>query len=179
MEPREAGINKWNRRRDAVGVVYVPVGLAGCKGVIRFTVVEQDVRPLLPVGIMRTLQASLDLNDDGDKVIFRQFGGESSLRTLQRGHTVIRADQFDPDGWQLPEFTELCQNNDEGRATNNMSSLMRTRDPDAVADHGKKQHRTATGLPDLIRPIFPRPHLGSRVVHKCTVLFQTMSGMCR
>ena len=35
---------------------------------------------LLPVVIMRTLQASLDLNDDGDKVIFRQFGGESSLR---------------------------------------------------------------------------------------------------
>ena len=69
-----------------------------------------------PVGIMRTLQAGLDLNDDGDKVIFRQFG-ESSLRTLQSGHTVTRADQFDPDGWQLPEITDLCQNNDEGRAT--------------------------------------------------------------
>ena len=26
-----------------IGVVYVPVGLAGCHGVIRFTVVEQDV----------------------------------------------------------------------------------------------------------------------------------------
>ena len=57
------------------GVVYVPVGLAGCKGIIRFTVVEQDVPPLLPVEIMRTLQASLDLSDEGDKVIFRQFGG--------------------------------------------------------------------------------------------------------
>ena len=63
---------------------------------------------------MRTLQASLDLKDDGDKVIFRQFGGESTLRTLQCVHTVIRADQFDTDGWQLPEITELCQNNDEG-----------------------------------------------------------------
>ena len=39
-----------------IGVVCVPVGLAGCNGVIRFTVVEQDVPPLLPVGIMRTLQ---------------------------------------------------------------------------------------------------------------------------
>ena len=37
-----------------IGVVYVPVGLAGCNGIIRFTVVEQDVPPLLPVGIMRT-----------------------------------------------------------------------------------------------------------------------------
>ena len=58
-----------------IGVVYVPVGLAGCNGIIRSTVVEQDVPPLLPVGIMWTLQAGLDLTDDGDKVIFRQFGG--------------------------------------------------------------------------------------------------------
>ena len=106
-----------------IGVMYVPVGLAGCNGVIRFTVVEQDVLPLLPVGIMRTLQASLDLTDDGDKVIFRQFGGESSLRTLQSGHTVIRADQFDPDGWQLPGISELCQNNDQGVARNYMSAM--------------------------------------------------------
>ena len=40
-------------------VVYVPVGLAGCNGIIRFTVVEQDVPLRQPVGIMRTLQASL------------------------------------------------------------------------------------------------------------------------
>ena len=106
-----------------IGVVYVPVGLAGCNGIIRFTVVEQDVPPLLPVGIMRTLQASPDLTDDGDKVIFRQFGGESSLHTLQSGHTVIGADQFDSDGWQLPEITELCQDNDEGCATYHMSVI--------------------------------------------------------
>ena len=60
-----------------IGVVYVPVGLAGCNGVIRFTVVEQDVPPQLPVGITRTLQASLDLTDDGDKSdlpsIWRRF----------------------------------------------------------------------------------------------------------
>ena len=92
-----------------IGVVYVPVGLAGCNGTIRFTVVEQDVPPLLPVEIMRTLQANLELTDDGDKVISRQFGGESSLRTFPSGHTVIRADQFDPDGWQLPGTSELCQ----------------------------------------------------------------------
>ena len=106
-----------------IGVVYVPVGLAGCNGIIRFTVVEQDVPPLLPLGEMGTLQASLDLDDNGDKVIFRQFGGESSLRTLKSGHTAIRADQFDPDGWQLPEITELCQNNDQGGATNYMSVI--------------------------------------------------------
>ena len=119
-----------------IGVVYVPVGLAGCNGIIRFTVVEQDVPPLLPVGIMRTLQASLDLTDDGNKVIFRQFGGESSLRTLQSGHTVIRADQFDPDGWQLPEITELCQNNDEG-VRNKLHVSHRSRVPETQM-HGRR-----------------------------------------
>ena len=39
-----------------IGVVHVPVGLAGYNGIIRFTVVEQDVPPLLPVGIMRKLK---------------------------------------------------------------------------------------------------------------------------
>ena len=37
--------------------------------------------------------------------------------------TAIRADQFDPDGWQLPEITELCQDNDQGVATNYMSAI--------------------------------------------------------
>ena len=54
-----------------IGLFFVPVGLAGTTAIIRFTVVEQDVPPLLPVGIMRKLQARLILNDDGDKVISR------------------------------------------------------------------------------------------------------------
>ena len=104
-----------------IGIVFVPVGLAGCNGIIRFTVVEQD--DLLPVGIMRTLRAKLDLIDGRDKVIFRQFGEESSLRTVQSGHTTIRADLFDPDCWLLPEITELCPDNDEGFTTNYMSVI--------------------------------------------------------
>ena len=155
-----------------IGVVYVPVDLARCNGVIRFTVVEQDVPPPLPVGIMRTLQASLDLNDDGDKVIFRQFGGESSLRTLQSGHTVIRADQFDPDVGSSQKSRNCARTTmKDAQQITCQSSLMCTRDPyarttmsqqetmtqhpHAVADHGRKQHRTTTDPPDLIRPIFP------------------------
>ena len=44
--------------------------------------------------------------------------------------------------------------------------------------HGRRQDPTATDLRDLIRQSFPRHHLGSRVVNKCTVLFKTMSGIC-
>ena len=164
-----------------IGVACVPVGLARCNEVILFTVVEQDVPPPPPVGIMRTLQAGLDLDDNGDKVIFRQFGGESSLRTLKSGHTAIRADHFDPDGWQLPEIAELCQNNDQEFATNYMSSPTCTRDPNArttihqqetlpqhphaVADRGRRP-RTATELQDFIRQTLPCHRLGLRVVNK-------------
>ena len=144
-------------------------------------------------GIMRTLQANVDLTDDGDKVIFRQFGGESSLRTLQSGHTVIRADQFDPDGWQLPEITELCQNNVEGCATHYMSVIAHVyqkpicKDNDTPAgDHDPASTRSCRPRqkttsndngPAGFRQFFPLHLVGSRVVNKCTVLFKTMSGI--
>ena len=104
---------------------------------------------------MRTLQVSLDLTDDGDKVIFRQFGGEYSLRILQRGHTVFRTDQFDPDYWQFPEITAPTRScRPRQKTTSNGNGPARS-------------HPT----------IFPTHHLGSRVVNKCTVLFKTMSGI--
>ena len=74
-------------------------------------------------GALRTLQASVDLDDNGDKVIFRQFGGKSSLRTLKSGHTAIRADQFDPEGWRLPEEADSYQNNDQGMESNYISTI--------------------------------------------------------
>ena len=49
----------------------------------------------MPVGLMRAWPARLDLDSDGDKVVFRQFGGEGDLRTSESGHTGIRADQVD------------------------------------------------------------------------------------
>ena len=45
------------------------------------------------------------------------------MRTLGSGHTAIRADQFEPSGWQLPEIAELCQNKDQGFLANYMSII--------------------------------------------------------
>ena len=158
-----------------IGVVYVPVGLAGCNGIIRFTVVEQDVQPPLPVGIMRTLQASLDFNDDGDKVIFRQ-SEENPHCALCKGDTR----SFVPSILIMMVGSSQKSRNwvrtmmKEAQQITCQSSHTCTRDPDAwttihqqetmtqhlhaVADHGRRQHRTATDLPDLIRPFLPRPH---------------------
>ena len=66
---------------------------------------RQDVPPLLPVRIMRTLQASLDLDE------------------VKSGHTAIRADHFDPNGCQFPEIGKLCKNGDQGFPTNYLSAI--------------------------------------------------------
>ena len=184
MGPGETRIRKRHWRRDATNrCCYVPVGLAGCNGIIRFTVVEQDVPPLLPVRTMRTLQCSLDLTDDGDKVIFRQSGGESPLRTLQSGRTIIRADQKDPDGWQLPEVTELRQNDDEGCATNYMSVIahvyQKTRglDDDTPAGNHERDVQTSSRL----RPVPERVMTTWNTTDDQTVLHcnEGSNGRCR
>ena len=56
----------------------------------------------MPVGLMRTLRARVDLDKDGDNVVFHCFGGKSDLRTFQSPHTVIRADHFATSGWWPP-----------------------------------------------------------------------------
>ena len=125
---------------------------------------------------MRTLQASLDLDDNGDQVISRQFGGESSLRTLKSGHTAIRADQFDSNGWQLPELADLCQNDDQGIATIRVShrslapetqlhERQHTSRGQRRSIHSQSQ-TTAEDLKDFNRQIFSRHRLGSRVGNK-------------
>ena len=117
------------------------------------------------------------------------------MRTLQSGHTVIRAAQFDPDGWQLPEITDMCQNINEGCATNYMSVIAhvyqrpRCMDDDTPAgDHDPapiqscRPRRKTTSNGD--GPTRSRPtnvsshHHGSRMVNKCKMLFKTMSGIC-
>ena len=57
-------------------------------GVVRFFVVEQDTPLMMPVGLMRTLCARLDLDRDGDKVALRRFGAEADLRTLDCPSTI-------------------------------------------------------------------------------------------
>ena len=75
------------------------------------------------------------------------------------------------------QSSQTCTRDPFARTTMCQQETM-THHPHAVADHGRRQHLTTADLRDLIRQIFPRHHLGSRVVNKRTVLFKTMSGIC-
>ena len=67
------------------------------------------------------------------------------------------------------QSSNICTRGPDAWTTIHQQETM-TQYPHAVADHGRRQHRTATDLRDLIRPTLPCHHLGSRVVNKCTVL---------
>ena len=181
------------RRNQSVSCMF-QFFLAGCNGIIRFTVVQQDVPPLLRVGMMRALQASLDLTDDGDKVIFRQFGRESSLRTLQSGHTVIRADQLIPMVGSFQKSRNWVRAMMKEAATHYMSVIAQVcqrprcmdndtsageHDPASTRNCRPLQKTTSddNGLARFHSTIFPPHHFGSRVVSKRRVLFKTMSGI--
>ena len=196
MEPGEARIRKRHWRRDATNrCCFCASWFGWVQRYHQMHCCGAGCPTSTPVVIMRTLQASLDLNDDRDKVIFRQFGGESSLRTLQSGH----ARSFVPTNL-IPMVGSFQKSQNCVRTTMKdaqqitcQSSLICTRDPDAwttihqqetmtqhlhaVADHCRRQHLTTTDLRDLIRQFFPPHHFGSRVVKKRTVFFKTMSGI--
>ena len=101
VELGETGIHKRHRRHDEAN------RSCGGAGRVRrmqlFTVVEQDVPPLLPVGIMRTLQESLDLDDSGEK---------GDLPPMWRRVPVACTGNG-----------KLCENDDKGFATNYLSAI--------------------------------------------------------
>ena len=53
-----------------VGVHDVPTGICGISGVVLYTVVEEPVPPLLPNGLIRSLQGALLHGKPGDGDIF-------------------------------------------------------------------------------------------------------------
>ena len=85
-----------------VGVAEAPAGIAGCSGIVSWKVVQEDIPPLLPVGLTRALKMRLDLDDSGDMATFRAFGGSTRLRTLPSGHTAISVVEFPCTGWAPP-----------------------------------------------------------------------------
>ena len=74
------------------------------------------------------------------------------------------------------QSSHTCIRDPDARTTIHQQETM-IQHPHAVADHGRRQHPTATDLRDLMRQSFPLHLLSSRVVNKCTVLFKTMSGI--
>ena len=70
-----------------VGVCELPIGLGGVSGVLEVTVIAQDAPLLLPISLLRSLGAVIDLNTDEMQLV--KAGGHCKLKTLPSGHSAV------------------------------------------------------------------------------------------
>ena len=83
-----------------VGVVELPVGLAGVSGVLEATVVAEDVPLLLPVSLLRALGAVLDF--PREVLSLTAVSADMPMQALPSGHPAVSVLEFGSTGWQLP-----------------------------------------------------------------------------
>lgn len=104
LKPRET--NRVGQARGVGGkavslkVVEIPIGIAGINGVLETTVVKDEVPLLLPVSMLRDLQAQVDLC--GNRLKLAKFGKETPMSIMSSGHVTVNVLEFDSEGWSLP-----------------------------------------------------------------------------
>lgn len=83
-----------------VGTAAIPIGLAGSTGILEATVVDSDVPLLLPVKLVRSLKAVIDV--DGECMQFQMLNQTVPLDTLPSGHIAVDILDFGPHGYVHP-----------------------------------------------------------------------------
>ena len=83
-----------------VGIVAIPLGLAGSSGVLEATVVENDVPLLLPIKLLRSLHAVIDVGQS--RITFQELGETLELHNLPSGHVAVDVLNFGKEGFCLP-----------------------------------------------------------------------------
>ena len=83
-----------------VGVAALPLGLAGSSGVLEATVVDNEVPLLLPVKMLRKLQAVIDVG--GGCMHLKALNKTVELNHLPSGHLAVDVLDFGQSGFQHP-----------------------------------------------------------------------------
>ena len=86
---------------NVVGIVAIPLGLAGTTGILETTVVENDVPLLLPVTLLDSLQAVIDVH--AEKMYLRRIDRTVELIRLPSGHLAVDVLNFGSEGYRHPE----------------------------------------------------------------------------
>ena len=92
----------------ALYAVLLPISPGGVPGVLEMTVLEGNVPPLLSVGFLDYLQASIDLAKN--KIAFRSLDLELSMNKISTGHRTIPLVQWG--GGEFPIPPEVQQKYD-------------------------------------------------------------------
>ena len=83
-----------------VGVAEVPLGIGGACGVLECTVVKEEVPLLLPVKLLREVEAVIDLQSD--RLQLKKFDASTPMRVASTGHATVSVVDFGEKGWSLP-----------------------------------------------------------------------------
>ena len=78
-----------------------PCILGGQPGVIKLTVVEDDVPQLLSIGLLEHGEAVIDTGTD--KILFRKFGTEARMTRLPSGHRTLDVAEWSGEDFPVPE----------------------------------------------------------------------------
>eukprot|EP00435_Cladocopium_sp_Y103_P001618 s5475_g1.t1 len=96
----------------SLGVVELPIGIAGVNGILEATVIQDDVPLLLPVSLLRDLHAQVDLFEN--QLTLSKFGRRAPMHVMPSGHVTVSVLDFDEAGWKVPpEATALGLTQDQ------------------------------------------------------------------
>ena len=83
------------------GIAAIPLGLAGSSGVLEVTVVSGDVPLLLPIRMLKELQAVIDL--ESSRMTLKRLRQSVELHTMPSGHVAVDILNFGPEGFSFPQ----------------------------------------------------------------------------
>ena len=156
-----------------IGMAALPLGLAGCSGVLEVSVIEGDVPLLLPIKLLWGLQAVIDLSCG--KMFLKSLRRSVALQRLPSGHVAIDVLDFGENGFSLPsEAREAGYAESEFRCCGSESGcvmLTHVQQPKPVVQHVA---RSPCALSHGLQPSKPRVPDGGRAAN-CAAQSQTSS----
>ena len=82
-------------------MALTPCCLGGFPGVVKLTILEEDVPHLLSVGLLEMARSVIDTGEN--MIFFKAFGTESKLKRLNTGHRLIDVASWDGGEFPIPK----------------------------------------------------------------------------
>ena len=120
-------------RAHTLGIVAIPLGLAGTTGILEATVVKESVPLLLPIKLLRQIGAIINLVT---MTLELQINGRTlELQELPSGHVTVDVLDFGPGGFKVPDTAVGYRDSDFQMASPGVflgTSLMPGKRPNSI-----------------------------------------------
>lgn len=136
------------------GVMLVPISPGGVPGVIELTVLESDIPPLLSVGFLEFLQASIDLQTD--VIVFKKLDLTLPMRKLSSGHRTIPLVKWSGEKFPVPDEIQQKYGLSDG-VFNINSTVSCAYTKDAAATHSEHVSQFENNHGVRIQNLFDEP----------------------